>query len=192
MLADRAFLRCQKGTDTYKLHCPSQLRSKQYKQKHANDARKITLFRHTVERSFGRRKQMWGILDRAIPHQLLANGQFTKIYKILAAIDNAFCKQLFYDKPEHDIQLRNIQQSHLKNATKLSQMINNRPKGWEECSYELLKQRKLIPDFNISQLTPTVCSVYAYNLSKGYLNKVEKLSFATHPDLPTVIKVEGT
>ena len=191
-LADRAFLSCTKGPEYYSLHCPQSLKKnqKQFTTKQANASRKVTLFRHTVERSFGRRKAMWGILDSKIPHQLLASGQFTKVYRILAAIDNAFCQRLYQDKEDHSIQIVKIQNAHLKNVTKLAMMVENRKK-WQSTNYDELKQKKLIPDFKTSDLTPAVCGIYAYGLSKSYLNNAEELKFELHPDLPSAIRISG-
>lgn len=161
-MADRAFLSCAKGSDYYTLHCPQSLKKsqKQFTTKQANTSRKVTLFRHTVERSFGRRK----------------------------AIDNAFCKPLYQNKEDHTIQIEKIQNAHLKNVTKLANMVENR-KHWLTTSYEDLKQKKLIPYFETSDLTPSVCGIYAYGLSKSYLNNAEELKFELHPDLPSAIRV---
>lgn len=142
-----------------------------------------------VERSFGRKKNKWAILSNTIPHQLIASGQFTKIYRIIAAIDNCFCEKLYTDNPDHDIQLRNVQTAHLKNTAKLSKSCESR--NWQVQEFSHLKRQNLVPKFNVSDLTPNICGVYAYGLSRGYLNKAEKLAFQTNNEVPGVVRVTG-
>ena len=192
-MADRGFQRCKKGPNFYKLHCPKNIKKNQTQltKNESNNSREVTLFRNVIERSFGRRKIVWGILNTAIPHQLLAAGQFTQIYKIIAAIDNCFFDALTKDKPEHETQLQNIQQARSKNSTKLRNMCKNRPKGWECKTIKELIREKKVPAFKSTDLYPTVCGTYSYDLSRSYLNTSSQLQFETHIDLPNVIKVSG-
>lgn len=192
-LADRAFQRCKKGPTYYKLHCPKNMKKNQNQltKNDSNETRAVTLLRNIIERSFGRRKIVWGILNSVIPHQLIASGQFIKIYKIIAAIDNCFFDTLSKDKPEHDIQLQNMKQAKSRNSTKLLNMCKNRPKNWEIKTLKDLIKEKKIPKFKSTDLYPTICGIFSYNLSRGYLNKSSELKFETHPELPTAIKVSG-
>ena len=124
VIGDRGFVRCKQTQGYFKLIMPAMLNNRpRLTQNEANQSRKVTMVRHVVERSFGRRKQKWSILASRITHKFLDSPAFGNIYRILAAIDNMFCEPLLKDQIVHELYIRRVREIETKNQSEVAHVM---------------------------------------------------------------------
>ena len=163
---------------------------KQLPTNEANFSRKVTMIRHTVERSFGRRKSKWKILAMPIKHQFLTNTKFSDIYRILAATDNKFSEPLFKDQPIHELYIRKIKQSEKSGSqSNFATRVQNTTSGWSKQHENTIL--KSLPIFDELQVKEFSLGIFGFNASLKYINSSNNITFWKHEKLKNTIKITG-
>lgn len=181
-LGDRGFIRVE---NNFKINTPVGLvkGNNQLKTQDANNSRKVTHFRHVIERQFGIIKKRWKILSNTIPIALWHS--FHSILEVLLAVQNCFGKVLWMNKEKDSKTKKWIIQRNL-NVNPLLAYLKIDKKNWKKVDTFtppfIYKEEDLI-QWNLGD--------YGLKLADKYITHSSNVKIFAHATNSSIVKVTG-
>lgn len=153
--------------------------------------RKITKVRNVVERLFARLKQ-WKILR--YEHDIHYDpSKIHIVFKIMCSFHNAFGSPLYKSYEEMDQDADRILQC--QNMTNI--LVDEEGKtasGWKGIKPDqlhTLKETKVVPDFELTDLRRLACGPYALKLAIPYYHHANNVKYMLHSKYPNSVRTVG-